>query len=69
MTRAKFKCVEEGRNEYSKFYKFSPVIGDNEENKAFFKATPGGKIELNVVNENVNFEVNKSYFIDFTEVE
>ena len=69
MTRAKFKCVEEGRNENSKFFKLNPVTTGSEENKQFFQYTPGGHIELNVVNENVSFEVGKEYYVDFTKVE
>lgn len=69
MTRAKFKCVQAGQDKFAKFYKFLPVMGGSPENDAFFKASPGGEIMLRIVNDNVIFEVDKVYYVDFTEVE
>lgn len=64
MVRAKFTCTgKEGDNVL-----LTPVYGDNPENEAFFKATPGGSISLNVVNESAlnALEVGKDYYVDFT---
>jgi hypothetical protein len=49
----------------------SPVSGGSEENKAFWAATPGGKIEFNCVNDKAieQFEVGKEYYVDFTPTE
>ncbi|KLK91468.1 hypothetical protein AA309_20130 [Microvirga vignae] len=45
--------------------RLNPVTGDTEENKAFFQATPGGSIELQVVKPGL-FELGKEYYVDFT---
>ena len=49
----------------------SPVFGNGDpdhENTKFWKASPGGRLELNVVNAAAveAFEVGKEYYIDFT---
>lgn len=49
----------------------SPVYGNgdpNHENTKFWQASPGGKLELNVVNAAAveRFEVGKEYYLDFT---
>lgn len=49
-------------------YRFSPVIGDSPENKAFFTATPAGSIELQLVKPGI-FEVGREYYVDFTPAE
>lgn len=48
----------------------SPVYGNgdpNHENTKFWKASPGGRLELNVVNAAAveAFEVGKEYYLDF----
>jgi len=47
----------------------SPVYSDdpNSENRAFWDATPSGKIELSVVHEGVGkqFELGREYYVDF----
>ena len=47
---------------------FSPVYSGSEENKEFFKYTPGGMVYFNVLNEAAaaNFEVGKEYYVDFS---
>ncbi len=47
---------------------FSPVYSGSAENAAFFKATPGGSLSFNIVNQAVadKFEVGKEYYVDFT---
>lgn len=78
--RAKFYCSEKGifatapgvgdSNSHSKIV-LNPVMGNNEENKQFFKWTPSGNITLSVVNPAAaaQFEVGKEYYIDFTPAE
>jgi len=65
MVRAKFYCFlkEEG------VVKLSPVVSGSDENKSFYKWTPGGNIDLQIVNEEAmkQFEVGKEYYVDFTE--
>jgi len=70
--RGKFKCsevaqVEGGTNRVSLY----PVVSGSEENKQFFKWSPGGKIELAVVNPDTAalFEPGKEYYVDFTPAE
>lgn len=48
--------------------KFSPVMGDNPENKAFFKWTPSGEINLYVLNEEAvkDAKLGGEYYVDFT---
>jgi hypothetical protein len=43
----------------------------NEENKQYWKLTPGGSINLYTVNENAasQFKAGKQYFVEFTEAE
>jgi len=50
---------------------FSPVYTGSEENKQFFKYTPGGVVNFNVVNPETaaSFEVGKEYYVDFTKAE
>jgi hypothetical protein len=67
MVRAKFRCVNiDGNNA-----QFDVVIDGSEENKKFFKYTPGGHINILVDNENAKkqFEVGKEYYVDFTPAE
>ena len=47
--------------------KLFPVTGSSEENKKFFASTPSGAIELGTVNLEAakQFELNKSYYVDF----
>ena len=45
-----------------------PVMGNSEENEAFWKNTPNGTIELHISNPNVEFEFG-DYYIDFTKVD
>lgn len=79
MVRAKFTVREITRTKHWDKSKgeiqtivLSPVISDgNEENKKFFEATPTGEIKLGTVNEAAarQFELGKSYFVDFSPAE
>jgi len=69
-TRCKFKCdsVTQHQNNQRSVV-FFPVYSDVEvsENKKFWQYTPSGKFEMGYINENVNFEVGKEYYLDITE--
>lgn len=73
--RAKFVVNEIAEYEGTKgqkTIKLRAVYGDNSpENKAFWNATPSGKVELNVINQTAaaQFEIGKEYYLDFTLVE
>lgn len=62
--RAKFKCLTSADGNVQ----MSPVYGDSPENKAFFNATPGGSIMLNVMNPaaSAHFIPGADYYVDFT---
>lgn len=66
MVRAKF--VVNYKSEDGKHIVLSPVYSGSEENKQFFEATPGGNIQLYVVNKDASdqFIVGHEYYIDFT---
>jgi hypothetical protein len=79
--RAKFYCaakVQRANQPYNnqpnpiyETFEFFPVQGNNEENKKFFSASPSGKLEIGVMNPEAakQFEVGKSYYLDFTPAE
>lgn len=73
--RAKFKCVSITRTksgtEEMQTIALSPVTGGSEENKSFWKWTPSGRIELGTINKEAgdSFELDKTYYIDFTPAE
>lgn len=62
--RAKFRCakVDEGS------VRLEPVVGGSPENESFFAATPGGQIELAIVNKSalLLFEIGEEYYVDFS---
>ena len=47
---------------------FAPVYSGSEENKEFFKFTPGGEFSIYTVNLAVaeKFEQGKEYYVDFS---
>ncbi len=51
--------------------KLFPVCDGTPENKAFFSSTPTGQIEFATVNAEAakQFELNKSYYVDFVPAE
>lgn len=75
MVRAKFVVKEIGRVKWSRnseeeqVIKLSPVLDGSEENKKFYQFTPGGHIELSVVNPEAGFELGAEYYVDFTKAE
>lgn len=52
--------------QYGANVKFSPVTGGSEENKKFFKYTPGGTLEFNTVNEEAiaGLKLGGEYYLD-----
>lgn len=48
-----------------------PVINGSEENKKFYRLTPGGKIELSTVNPEAaaQFTPGAAFYVDFTPTE
>lgn len=73
--RAKFSVVEKKETPASEGNGFAimlaPVTGGSDENKQFYKWTPGGSIYLATINPAAaeQFKVGKSYYVDFTEAE
>ncbi len=72
-TRAKFVCYSSTKiggggtgQQETRTFLFTPVHGNSEENKKFFASTPGGRIELSVVNPEVDFINGQTYYVDFT---
>ena len=51
--------------------KLNPVTSGSEENKAFYAATPGGQIDLSVLDAEIGkrFPVGSEVFVDFTPAE
>lgn len=51
--------------------KFSPVTGGSDENQRFFAWTPGGQLQLGLLNPEAwtQFELGKEYYLDFTVAE
>lgn len=51
--------------------KLNPVTSGSDENKSFYAATPGGTIELSVVNADVGeqFGIGDEFYVDFTKAE
>ena len=45
-----------------------PVSSGSEENKKFYEATPGGKIEIGTINEEAlkQFKIGDEFYVDFT---
>lgn len=48
-----------------------PVTGGSKENERFWAATPGGKVELAVINKEAGefFELGEEYYIEFKKAE
>ncbi len=78
MTRAKFTCnavtkrkAWAGAPDNEGFVydaEFSPVVSGSDENKAFWKASPGGSLKLTTIRAD-HFQPGQDYYVDFTPVE
>jgi hypothetical protein len=62
--RAKFRVHSVESNRVA----MHPVYADSDENKRFFRATPGGEISMFATNPDVvgEFEVGDEFYVDFT---
>lgn len=74
--RAKFRCAAiefqgDPKSETTpRIFTFAAVYDTTTpENRRFTKATPWGEIKMRVDNPDVQFEVNRFYYLDFSEVE
>lgn len=68
MVRAKFKVNEITYTENGAKLLLTPVTKTTPENESFFKWTPAGRLEMQIVSLDTakNFEVGKEYYVDFT---
>lgn len=70
-TRCKFECVSVtkrkgwGGSPFLHDAEFLAVTDGSEDNKAFWEATPSGKLNVATVKPDV-FEVGKFYYLDIT---
>lgn len=75
-TRAKFVVQsitrQKGWGEFKEVWQITmnPVVGNSEENKRFYAATPSGTINLSVVPEAVGkqFDIGQEVYVDFTPI-
>lgn len=69
VVRAKFKVTAIKKTESGDFIEMGPVTGGSAENEQFFKWTPSGLLTMGIVHEAAarQFEVGKTYYVDFTE--
>lgn len=60
-------CSYKQVNKEDAILSFNPVYNGSEENKEFFKYTPGGQCNIYTVNLGVaeKFEMGKEYYLDF----
>lgn len=68
--RAKFRCESVTINANgTKTAKLFPVTSGSDENKEFYKWTPGGSIDLSTLNEAAaeQFVPGREFYVDFTE--
>ena len=63
-TRCKFVCQSVKLYENNQEVSMTPVTGGSDEDNSFWEATPGGSLELSVVNKKIKFEPGKSYYLD-----
>ncbi|TAN12917.1 MAG: hypothetical protein EPN34_03065 [Burkholderiaceae bacterium] len=68
--RAKFRCDSTKPSDSGNVIVLTPVTGGSSENDSFFRYTPGGLIQLSVVNDAAaaQFVLGAEYYVDFTPV-
>jgi hypothetical protein len=66
--RSKVRCNAKGENEVHFTTVYEPDESRDSENARFTKATPWGDIRMGIDNPDAlaQFEVNKTYYVDFT---
>jgi hypothetical protein len=72
MVRCKFACTGKVKvAEDNTSITLSPVYSGSDENKEFWKWTPGGSIQFYTINEKAaeQFELGKEYYVDFSKAE
>lgn len=70
--RAKFIVQSIARTTYGHQIKLTPVTTGSEENKSFFKYTPGGSIDLTTINDAAMEAFGNpgdAFYVDFTKAE
>lgn len=74
--RAKFKVdsitrTKQYDGQEAQTIRLTPVVDGSEENKQFYKYTPGGSIDLSTVNADAGnqFELGAQFYVDFTKAE
>jgi hypothetical protein len=76
--RAKFRCVAVTRTSYSpaeedklpRQFVFQAIYDETiPEDRRYAKYSPSGELKILVDNPAVNWEIGKSYYLDFTPVE
>ncbi len=71
--RAKFKCTSAQRSvtegQASSQVRLEAVMDGSPENKQFFEYTPGGSVDLAILNPDAaeQFKEGREYFVDFSE--
>lgn len=70
-TRCKFRCESVTDHGTAKSVVMHPVYSSdpNHENKKFWDASPGGKLDLTWINPNVGFKPGQEYYLDITPAE
>jgi hypothetical protein len=72
MVRCKFKCggktqrTDQSGVDFVYDYDFFAVYNGSQENKEFWKYTPGGTLKVTAVRSDL-FDVGKEYYLDITE--
>lgn len=72
VVRAKFQVISIARTTFGHHIKLQPVTTGSDEDRAFWKATPGGSIELNTVNDAAMEAFGNpgdKFYIDFTKAD
>jgi hypothetical protein len=71
--RAKMKCDSKEQEAYEMemlggTVRLSPVTSGSEENKQFYRYTPGGQLVLSTINQAAfdQFEIGQEYYVDVT---
>jgi len=70
--RAKFTVTSIARTTWGHQIKLQPVMSGSDEDKAFWKATPAGNIELTTVNDAAMEAFGNpgdKFYVDFTKAE